>query len=568
MEMGTGTCVVALRFSGQICVDQVKQAAASLSADFPLLAAKVVGQGKTGSPLHLHLCREPQPITVRACQWDDVAAWEAAGPVDNATSSTSSDEESDCDGEEGDGGESGGSDEDEFEEAEEEHREGSEEGEEVHSDGSASPVLSARSGRPSSELSELHRISEAEINRPFDNMPHGNAQVDAMQIHVYQSEQSTCVALRFHRAVIDRPATKCYVPPFVAALKAVVAGEATTRMTNSPDSSPLPAPLTSLVPKSSPSKGLSKGYLTQAYDTVAYIRDAMAAALPPYQAGRADYRKNSFRTKFRTFRLSRQETQQLLSALETRRAAAAAGSKCSSKHLNLFSVEAAVALKAVAEAKRLKQKTEVYTITSVINCRPDLNLPSAAPGVYTSGLPIKQSVSGDSGVWRVAAAVAEDLAVALKAKRQFTDMPVIEMLFSTAMKTPTFSPKCSMRTSYAAINTESPFQVTWQADDARHSHQQCLEESSTAMVDCGSSDSSDSCSSSCGSAVLEEVVGPVFSTHGVGPCISVTDVLMDGMLEVTVGFVHPLFSMASINQFTDLIKKHMLAAATGDREAA
>ncbi|CAI7926416.1 unnamed protein product [Closterium sp. NIES-54] len=95
METGTGLGVVGLQFSGQLSLEKVQQAAKELGSKFPLLLARVVRQGKTGGPLELHLCRDPKPITVAARSIDDVAAWEAAAPLDNDPSSLENREEPD-----------------------------------------------------------------------------------------------------------------------------------------------------------------------------------------------------------------------------------------------------------------------------------------------------------------------------------------------------------------------------------------------------------------------------------------------------------------------------------------
>ncbi|CAI5478524.1 unnamed protein product [Closterium sp. Yama58-4] len=575
--MGTGLGVVGLQFSGQLSLEKVEQAAKELGSKFPLLLARVVGQGKTGGPLELHLCRDPKPITVASRSIDDVAAWEAAAPLDNDPSSLELKEESDvakkdqgsdvhadarapADSGKGDGStsatesvtekfsaanvadERGEEEEDAFEDAEDGDGDGDGgDGDDGDGDGDGDNgggeflEASATEGSGGIEVigkfkgaekaEDLHRIVEMELNQPII-AAHGEAPADALQIHVYHLPRATCLTLRCHRAVLDRPAVRQLAMALVSALHrsqpAVTADSPKDLETVS-----LPPPLSSLTPKPPETRSYLSKSLSQAYDALGYVRNAMASSQAPFQPGRADFRTNQFRSTFSCLRFDKQETERLLAALASR--------SCS-----LFSLECAAALKAVADAKQLGSRTETFNVTSIMNCRPLLDppLPPDAMGVFTSGLPLKQPANQELPLWDVARAVDADLAAAVGQKKQFTDMPVLELLFSTAMKTPTFSPECSLRTSFMSAITESPFPMDWPANEEGH-------------VDGASGGGDEGLAPQ-----VEGFVGPIFATHGVGPSISVGDAICDGKLHVYINFVSPLFSHDFIAGFVKLFKQY------------
>ncbi|GJP34947.1 hypothetical protein CLOM_g19423 [Closterium sp. NIES-68] len=388
---------------------------------------------------------------------------------------------------------------------------------------------------------DLHRIVEMELNQPI-TAAHGEAPADALQIHVYHLPLSTCLALRCHRAIVDRPAVRVLATALVSALHhvqsavaaaaaaaAAAAGDGGNGPPRLEESASLPPPLSSLIPKPSESLSyLAKG-LSQAYDAMAYVRNAMASSHPPFQPGRADCRKNQFRSSFSCLRFDKQETEGLLSSL--------ASQSCS-----LFSLECAAALKAVADVKQLGSRTQTFNVTSIMNCRSLLDppLPPDAMGVFTSGLPLKQPVNQDLPLWDVARTVDADLAAAVGQKKHFTDMPVLELLFSTAMKTPTFSPECSRRTSFMSAITESPFPMDWPCDGG------------VAPGTIGGGRGLET--------RLEGFMGPIFATHGVGPSISIADALHDGDLQIYINFVSPLFSQQFMASFIRLFEHYFREA--------
>ncbi|CAI5486985.1 unnamed protein product [Closterium sp. Naga37s-1] len=561
--MGTGLGVVGLQFSEQLSLDNVQQAAKELGSKFPFLLARVVGQGKTGGPLELHLCRDPKPITVAARSIDDVAAWEAAAPLDNDPSSLENGEESDVAKKDqgsdvfgdacGEGEKSTSAMEAEFKklsaadvadqrgvEEEEEEEDEFEDAEDGDGDGD--------DGFPPLYVFPFSSLPSPYPSRPLDSMVGYTCTIISPipQIHVYHLPHATCLALRCHRAVLDRPAVRQLAVAFVSALHRsqpsvtaeparyvalpsipmdrpavrqlalafvsalhrslpanMLPAVATFELLQNDSEASLPPPLSSLIPKPAETRSYLSKSLSQAYDAVGYVRNAMASSHAPFQPGRADSRTNQFRSSFACLRFSKQETESLLAPL--------ASHSCS-----LFSLECAAALKAVADAKQLGSRTETFNVTSIMNCRPLLDppLPPDAMGVFTSGLPLKQPANQDLPLWDVARTVDADLAAAVGQKKQFVDMPVLELLFSTAMKTPTLSPECSQRTSFMSAITESPFPMDWPANEG---------EGHVDGVTGGGDEGF--------MPQLEGFVGPIFATHGVGPSISVGDAICSARIE-------------------------------------
>lgn len=70
---------------------------------------------------------------------------------------------------------------------------------------------------------------------------------------------------------------------------------------------------------------------------------------------------------------------------------------------------------------------------SIVGCRKHVSPPleETALGLYDSGIPIKQSVSESVPFWDLAKTLSETLEKELSKKRQFTEMPVLDSLFSS-----------------------------------------------------------------------------------------------------------------------------------------
>ncbi|CAI5512323.1 unnamed protein product [Closterium sp. Naga37s-1] len=286
-----------------------------------------------------------------------------------------------------------------------------------------------------------------------NNRDKGEASVDVFQVHVYASHSSTLVALRSHIAALDEHSAPPIAAEFLEELRRVKkhlnrgsssspsSSSSSSPISCSPSSSPtpspsssslsssedrtaapsLPPPLAALLPKALSAKSTSvKGTFAQAFNAVGYVRNALISSHLPFEPGRADSRKNLFATRFATVTFTKEETAALLAAGE-------------SHGCSLFSLECAAGLKAAARMKHLGGRTEVFSLGSAIGCRTILNppLPQTALGEYMSMLPLKQEVSEKLPFWDVATSISAHAESALQRQQQFTDMPVLELLFST-----------------------------------------------------------------------------------------------------------------------------------------
>ncbi|CAI5984284.1 unnamed protein product [Closterium sp. NIES-65] len=446
MHGGTGVCVVGLQISGHVSIDEVRAAIETLSARHPVLSARIIKPPKSHQP-ELHVCRPPQPITVRECDTADVATAD----------------ESDC------------------------------------QNGMLHRVVESELNTP--------MVDGRDHPGATNNRDKGEASVDVFQIHVYASHSSTLVALRSHIAALDEHSAPPIAAEFLEELRRVKkhlnrdsssspSSPSCSSPTSSPSSSPspssssfsssedqtaapsLPPPLAALLPKALSAKSSSvKGTFAQAFNAVGYVRNALISSHLPFEPGRADSRKNSFTTRFATVTFTKEETSALLAAAE-------------SHGCSLFSLECAAGLKAAARMKQLGGRTEVFSLGSAIGCRTILGslhpqtallekhvyaasqmkscnlfplrfphpfppssqlfpphpppssaigcrtildppLPQTALGEYMSMLPLKQEVSEKLPFWDVATSISAHAESALQRQQQFTDMPVLELLFST-----------------------------------------------------------------------------------------------------------------------------------------
>ncbi|CAI5485251.1 unnamed protein product [Closterium sp. Naga37s-1] len=406
-----------------------------------------------------------------------------------------------------------------------------------------------------------------------NNRDKGEASVDVFQVHVYASHSSTLVALRSHIAALDEQSAPPIAAEFLEELRRVKkhlnrdsssspsspSSSSSSSPTSSPSSSSpspsssslsssddqtaapsLPPPLAALLPKALSAKSSSvKGTFAQAFNAVGYVRNALISSHLPFEPGRADSRKNSFTTRFATVTFTKEETAALLAAAE-------------SHGCSLFSLECAAGLKAAARMKQLGGRTEVFSLGSAIGCRTILDppLPQTALGEYMSMLPLKQEVSEKLPFWDVATSISAHAESALQRQQQFTDMPVLELLFSTAMKMPSLSPDHSLRTCFITAGMLAPLKVNWQLSKPDTEAVVEARAKATHLTGMGSEP-----------VQLEQVLGPVVSAHGVGPAIAIPDTLSDGILRLSFVFVTPLFTRERMTTFATLTRGFMLEAA-------
>lgn len=357
---------------------------------------------------------------------------------------------------------------------------------------------------------ELQRLVEAELSMPIKRSPAGA--LDVFQARIYPHDDSTLVALKMHGAAMDRAALITVSKFLLLALDAEVGGASL------PASAEVILPLPEAMEDLLPSSLKSKGFLARAIDTVSYVANAKKALLP-FEPGCANHAKNVFRTEFIDLCFGCEESAQILEA-------------CSSHGATLFGAECAATLKGVATLKHTSaSKVEEYGITSIINCREFLEPPLApdSVGLYDSGLPLGEKVAANTPFWDVARHVSDACADSVTKSHHFTEMAVLSSLFNEALKHPSFTPESSLRTSLMSGFTGGPQDATWPATT---------------------------------NLALTESVGPYASTHGIGSCIVVIDILQDGVLHVSLLYAAPLFSRATMSKLVGLVRENLLKACS------
>eukprot|EP00850_Spirogloea_muscicola_P014244 SM000101S09242 [mRNA] locus=s101:17826:21013:- [translate_table: standard] len=204
-------------------------------------------------------------------------------------------------------------------------------------------------------------------------------------------------------------------------------------------------------------------------------------------------------------------------------------SACEKEGTTVHGAECAALLKAVAAVKGIKEnKMETYGMTSVFDVRKYLEppLPSNSLGMFYSALPAAEKVGESTDIWDLARQISQTAAVAEAKGKHFTEMSVLNMLFSQALKHPALTPDHSLRTSLVAAFTNAPHQATWRKVD-----QICLNES----------------------------LGPFASIHGVGPCIALGDTLQAGPdLHLGLVYAAPLYSRKQVKEVASLMRRQLM----------
>eukprot|EP00850_Spirogloea_muscicola_P015458 SM000118S25601 [mRNA] locus=s118:263388:266578:- [translate_table: standard] len=143
-------------------------------------------------------------------------------------------------------------------------------------------------------------------------------------------------------------------------------------------------------------------------------------------------------------------------------------SACEKEGTTVHGAECAALLKAVAAVKGLKEnKMATYGMTSVFDVRKYLEppVPSNSLGMFYSALPAAEKVGESTDIWDLARQISQTAAVAEAKGKHFTEMSVLNMLFSQALKHPALTPEHSLRTSLVAAFTNAPHHSNWRNVD-------------------------------------------------------------------------------------------------------
>ncbi|KAH8967046.1 hypothetical protein BDL97_03G057500 [Sphagnum fallax] len=363
----------------------------------------------------------------------------------------------------------------------------------------------------------LDQVIRQEMNAPFLNSEgKPSLPLDLFQIHVYSepSQSQTIIIMRFHSSGLDRPSAVTVVQEFFTALNAIVDGAA-PQLSDNPGTSVLLAPIEELIPKGK----ASKNFLQKGLDTVGYALNAKKYALLPFQPNYTDQRKEPFHSDFLTYTLGRAGTLDLLGA-------------CKQENTTLAGALAAAFLKAASNMKEIKdQKKDEFNFTSLVDCRCHFEptLPECVMGNYVSGIPQTQQVKENMTFWDVARAVSSTTEKELSKYRHFSELPVINLLFSQVLKHPGVTPGSSMRTALFSLFVDKPLEGKWKDVEKLNVAATC---------------------------------GPMPSMHGVGPCFSVTEMLMEGPdLCVSLVYAQPVFNRDQMHTYATAVVELLNAAA-------
>jgi hypothetical protein len=147
----------------------------------------------------------------------------------------------------------------------------------------------------------------------------------------------------------------------------------------------------------------------------------------------------------------------------------------------------------------------------LIDCRPDFE-PEIGPlglGNYTAGISLDEQVKSDTGFWDLARSVSASFEKETGKLKQFSEIPVLNMLFGQVLKHPSLTPKTSLRTALFSVFMDGPLDTQWKNVDR-------LE--------------------------LAGTLGPLASMHGIGPCYCLAESLIPGPeLTLTLVFATPVY---------------------------
>jgi hypothetical protein len=261
-----------------------------------------------------------------------------------------------------------------------------------------------------------------------------------------------------------------------------------------------------LVPKGS----FSKGFFQKASDTVGYALGANKYALLPFQPSYGEQRKSEpFKSDLVSYTLGEAGTADLLAA-------------CKKEKTTLVAALAAAFLRTAANTKELKErKKDDFSFTSVMECRKffEPELPADTVGNFVTGIPQTQQAKDGVPFWDLARSVSATIEKDISKSKQFSEIPVLNLLFSQVLKHPGITPQSSMRTALFSMFVDGPPSWTWQSKDTQKLQ-------------------------------VASVSGPFPSMHGVGPCFACAETLLNGDdLSVSLVYPQPVFSRSQMQAF-------------------
>ncbi|CAM6102935.1 unnamed protein product [Calypogeia fissa] len=344
----------------------------------------------------------------------------------------------------------------------------------------------------------LASIAKQELNAPFRNASGKiSGPLDVFRIHVYTEQESrrrTVIIIRINGGPLDRPSASNIAQSFITALNAVVDGKL-PELPEAPGKDEILPPFEDLIPKGKAVKSLFQKGL----DTVSYAMSANKFALFPFNSEFVEPKQPAYNSEILTYTLGKEGT-------------AALFARSNEEKTTYGAALSAAFLKATANVKELKdKKLDKFGFTTLMDCRPyfEPEVGSLGLGNYTAGITQDEQVKSDTSFWDLARSVSASTEKELGKLKQFTELPVLNMLFGQVLKRPSLTQKTSLRTALFSVFVDGPLDAQWKNVD---------------KLD------------------LAGTFGPCASMHGLGPCFCLAEAVIPGPeLTLTLVFPNPVY---------------------------
>ncbi|KAL2652586.1 hypothetical protein R1flu_020714 [Riccia fluitans] len=348
----------------------------------------------------------------------------------------------------------------------------------------------------------LHHVVTEELNTPFPNAAQKfTGPTDVFQIHVYAGSSNTIIVLRLVSGAVDRHGAVVVAQSFLSALNAIVEGQK-PQLPEAHGKNELLPTLEELIPK-----GKKKGLFQKGLDTVGYVAAVAKYVLYPFHPGFSGSKISDYKTDILSYTLGKDGTSVLMAA-------------CEKEKTTVSAAVTAAFLKGAASAEEMKGKKQHFNFTAVVDLRPHFEpaLPSNALGNYSGGLNQDEQVKADADFWELARIVSAGSQKEVDKGRHFSEIAVMNMLFSQVLQRPSLTMKSSLRTGLMSI-----FEKTF---DARWKDTQNLQ--------------------------LAGTFGPFASMHGAGPCFCIGDAILEGPdLSLSVVYPTPVYSRDQMEELAN-----------------
>ncbi|BFI30147.1 hypothetical protein MPTK2_3g09440 [Marchantia polymorpha subsp. ruderalis] len=368
------------------------------------------------------------------------------------------------------------------------------------------------------------RIVDLEANRSFPIQSDDFSRVFQVVLYKNLPNNSVLVVLRFQASAFDCPSLEPVVSRFFKTLRQVVEREEQKEkvedlmrnMTLNDDTVgnfTYHPSMEDMIPKGLGDKNiLSKGF--------EIMSNGLKAQSYRYFAFDSKTVKKEQKTRHIRASLSRESSDRLIEA-------------CKSNSTDLYGAFSTAFSKSLADHKRMGKKGEQYSFVVLFDCRSLLSppQPQSLMGFYNSAMLATTQVSENSkGVtpfWKCAAEVTKHFQAAVKEKKHFKDIKLINSLMVTAMNFPNLTPEGSLRTAtYSILHDPAPMNIP--KEDSEYLQ------------------------------LKDHVV--YISCHGAGPCVAIYVFLEDGALKFTFCYPSPMFSRQHIQAVVDGGMHHLTSS--------